>query len=105
MYPTAHHLGIALVEQTATDESSQHKPSNLCLYFGNGGLINPCRRMKIHTRHIVSVGGWFEYAIDDTAVEVNMLIKGRSKAVDEGDCAYAGLGVATGAVFAQAPLQ
>ena len=103
MYPTAHHLSIALVKQAATDESAQHKPSNLCLYLGNGGLINPCRRMKIHPRPIASIGGWLKYPVNDTAVKVDVLVKGRAEAVDEGNRAYSGLGIATRAVFAQAP--
>ena len=101
MYPTDHRISIALIKQAATDEGAQNPPTNRCLYFGYGGLINPCRRMKIHFIYIVS--SWLKYPVNDATVKMHMFIKGRAEAVDESDRAYAGLGVATGAVFAQAP--
>jgi hypothetical protein len=57
--------------------------------------------MKIHFIYIVS--SWLKYPVNDATVKMHMFIKGRAEAVDESDRAYAGLGVATGAVFAQAP--
>jgi uncharacterized Zn-binding protein involved in type VI secretion len=53
--------------------------------------------MKIHTRPIVSVGDRLECPIDNTAVKMDVFVKGRTEAVDEGDCPNASLGAATGA--------
>jgi hypothetical protein len=73
------------------------------LHFGNRDRIKPVRCTKTHFRPIVSVGGRLEYPIDYAAVKVNVLVEGRTEAVDEGDRPYAGFAVTTGAAFAQAP--
>ena len=103
MYPAAHHLSIALVDQGTTGEGSKNLPQHPRLHFGNSWRIQPGRRMKNHTRSFVSVGCWLECPIDNTAVKMDMLVERRTETVDEGDRAYAGLDVATGAVFAQTP--
>ena len=84
MFPVQHFVTITLVDQPAPDEGTQDALAHLGLHLGNGGRIQPGRRMKIHARfvvgsfgcvaHVANASG-LEYPIHNAAVEVCMCVQ------------------------------
>ena len=104
----AHLGGVIFVDQPTFDEGAQDTGSHARPHvgkrrrvqsMGKGGMKADARCLF---RGIVCIGSRLEDAVDDAAVEVNVLVQAGAEPVDEGDRPDPGIGGAAGAMFALA---
>ena len=101
VFPSAHHVSVVLADLAATDEGSENAPQHQRLQHRQARLHQA--RTPHERPHLPFRWLRVEYPINDAAVEVDVLVQGRTEAVDEGHRTKTGRSAATGAVFAQAP--
>lgn len=75
MLPLAHFLAVARVDQAAPDEGAQNPLARHGLNIGDGDCIQPARGIKDHAPFFLRVGDGLEYPVDDTAMEMHMLVQ------------------------------
>ena len=102
--PGAHFGGIIAVDQATFDEGAQDTGSHAGLPVGKPRHVESVGKggMKGDARRLVRGDGRLEEAVDDAAVEIDVLVQAGAEPVNQGDRPDPGIGWASGALFAQA---
>ena len=98
--PLRHRARILARQQSPAHKDAQQPPAHLRLHRGEGLLIEPAGGVEDDPARRIGR----EHAVDDHAMEVQMGIERRAKAVDEGDRAETSQGSRASTVRAQALL-
>ena len=104
--PGAHFGSVIAVDQAALDEGAQDTGSHAGLHVGKRRRVEVVGKsgMKGDARRLVRGDGRLEEAVDDAAVEMDVLVQAGPEPVNQGDRPDPGIGWASRALFAQAAL-
>jgi len=97
VFPLPHRLRVIARQQPTAHEHAQQPPAHLRLYLGDGGGIEAAIGMEDDPAR-----GGVEHTVDGRVVKVQVRIRRRAEAVDEGHRAEAGGGTRPRTVGAQA---